>query len=209
MGEEVGLLDAQDGDAAAFGCFGGQRVAGLRDQGGVVEAGPPAERGDDVVVDAARGDGGVGEVDQVVAGGFGALEGDAALPSATRQTDLPRVDVGQVDVRHVDVRDDVVDLVEVRDVIVDVAGHARDVDVIKGCVMDGRRAELDIRWTRDQGGKNRRCGGGSGRENRCEIDPFNSHGSRPSDGPKLDQRNWNCAPGAWVYWQRALKSTKG
>ena len=58
-------------------CFGGQRVAGLRDQGGVVEAGPPAERGHDVVVDAAGADGGVGEVDQVVAGGFGAVDGGA------------------------------------------------------------------------------------------------------------------------------------
>ena len=54
--------------------------------------------------------------------------------------------------------------VEVRDVIVDVAGHARDVEVIKGCVMDGSRAELDIRWTRDEGGKNRRCGGERSRE---------------------------------------------
>ena len=38
-------------------------------------------------------------------GGFGALAGNAALPSATRPTDVPRVDVGQVDVWHVDVRD--------------------------------------------------------------------------------------------------------
>ena len=77
VGEEVGLVDAQDGDAAPFGCFGGQRVAGLRDEGGVVEAGPPAERGHDVVVDATGGDGGVGDVDQVVAGGFGAVDGGA------------------------------------------------------------------------------------------------------------------------------------
>ena len=77
MGEEVALVDAQDGDAAAFGVFGGQRVAGLRDQGGVVEAGPPAQRGHDVVVDAAGADGGVGDVDQVVAGGFGAVDGGA------------------------------------------------------------------------------------------------------------------------------------
>src|SRR5271166_3634906 len=70
-----------------------------------------------------------------------------------------RVEVGQVDVWHVDVR-----------------------DVIEGCVVDGSRAELDMRWTRDEGGKNRRCGGGSGRE-RCEIGAPNSHGSRPSEGP--------------------------
>src|SRR5271166_4093434 len=102
-----------------------------------------------------------------MAGGLGALGGDAVLPSATRPTDVPWVDVGQVDVR---------------DVKVDVAGHARDVQVIEGCVVDGSRAELDIRWTRDDGGKNRRCGGGSGRE-RCEIGAPNSHGSHPSDGP--------------------------
>jgi hypothetical protein len=118
-----------------------------------------------------------------MAGGFGALGGDAALPSATRPTDVPRVDVGQVDVWHVDVRDvDDVWHVDVRDAKVDVAGHARDVPVIQGCVVDGSRAELDMRWTRDEGGKNRRCGGGSGRE-RCEIGAPNSHGSHPSDGP--------------------------
>ena len=69
-------------------CFGGQRVAGLGDQGGVVEAGPPAERGHDVVVDAAGADGGVGEVDQVVAGGFGAAMAARAatvLPTPTVQ----------------------------------------------------------------------------------------------------------------------------
>jgi hypothetical protein len=88
-----------------------------------------------------------------MAGGFGALVGDAALPSATGPTDVPRVDVGQVDVWHVDVRDvDHVWRVEVRDAKVDVAGHTRDVQVIEGCVVDGSRAELDMRWTRDEGG---------------------------------------------------------
>src|SRR5271166_825937 len=81
-----------------------------------------------------------------------------------------RVDAAQVDVWHVDVRDvDHFWLVDVR-------------DFIEGCVVDGSRAELDMRWTRDEGGKNRRCGGGSGRE-RCEIGAPNPHGSRPSEGP--------------------------
>ncbi len=77
MAEEVTLVDAQDGDATAFGVFGGQRVTGLGNQGGVVEAGPPAQGADDVVVDASGADGGVGDVDQVVAGGFGAVDGGA------------------------------------------------------------------------------------------------------------------------------------
>ena len=42
-----------------------------------MEAGPRAECGHDVVVDAAGADGGVGDVDQVVAGGFGAVDGGA------------------------------------------------------------------------------------------------------------------------------------
>ena len=44
--EQVGLVEDQDGGAAAFGVFGGQRVAGLGDQGGVV-GGVAAEGGDD------------------------------------------------------------------------------------------------------------------------------------------------------------------
>src|SRR5215469_11995619 len=73
----MGLVDTQYGDTASLGCFGGQCVAGLRDQCGVVEAGPPAQGRHDVVVDAAGADGGVGDVDQVVAGGFGAVDGGA------------------------------------------------------------------------------------------------------------------------------------
>ena len=34
--EQVGFVDHQDGGAAAFGLFDGERVDGLRDQGGVV-----------------------------------------------------------------------------------------------------------------------------------------------------------------------------
>ena len=36
--EQVGLVDHDDGGAAAFGVFGGQGVGGLRGQGGGVEA---------------------------------------------------------------------------------------------------------------------------------------------------------------------------
>ena len=78
-------------------------------------------------------------------GGFGALAGNAALPSATRPTDVPRVDVGQVDVWHVDVRDVYhVWHVDVRDVKVHVAGHARDVQIIEGCSQDMCTMSRDI-----------------------------------------------------------------
>lgn len=48
--------------------LGGQQVGGLRDQGGLVRARDAAERGDDRVVDAGDADGGVGQVDDLVAG---------------------------------------------------------------------------------------------------------------------------------------------
>jgi hypothetical protein len=67
--EEVGFVDDEDGGAAAFGLFGGEGVGGLGDEGGVVDQGLPAEGGDDLVVDAADSDGGVGQVDDGVAGG--------------------------------------------------------------------------------------------------------------------------------------------
>jgi hypothetical protein len=60
VGQEVGFVDDEDGDAAAFGVFDGEGVGGLRDQRGVVESGHPAEGGDDGVVDATGTDGGVG-----------------------------------------------------------------------------------------------------------------------------------------------------
>ena len=66
---------------------------------------------------AGHGEGVAPHRPYAMAGGFGALVGDAALPSATRPTDVPRVDVGQVDVWQADVRD----------VRVDVAGHTWDV----------------------------------------------------------------------------------
>ena len=67
--EQVRFVDDQDGGAAAFGVFGGEGVGGLGDEGGGVEAGDPAEGGDDVVQDAADPDGGVGQVDDDVPGG--------------------------------------------------------------------------------------------------------------------------------------------
>ena len=67
--EQVRLVDHQDGCPAPLGVLDGQRGGGLRDQGGVMDQGLPAQRGDDLVVDAADPDGGVGEVDDGVPGG--------------------------------------------------------------------------------------------------------------------------------------------
>jgi hypothetical protein len=117
------------------------------------------------------------------------------------------MNAGHIDVRHVDARDVYVWHVEVRDAVVaDVADVAEDVE---RCAVDGSRAGLGIRWTRDEGGENRRCGGESGRENRCEIGSPNPHGSHPFRRAELDQRKSNSTSGAWVYWQRVLRSTKG
>ncbi len=41
MVEQVGLVDDDDGDTAAFGVSGGQGVGGLRDESGVVDQGLP------------------------------------------------------------------------------------------------------------------------------------------------------------------------
>ena len=54
-------VDDHDGGAAPLGVFGGQRVGGLRGEGGGVEAGDLTEGGDDVVQHAADPDGGVGQ----------------------------------------------------------------------------------------------------------------------------------------------------
>jgi hypothetical protein len=67
--EEVGLVDDQHRGAAAFGLFDSQGVGGLRDEGGVVGQGLPAEGEHDLVVDAPNSDGGVGQVDDAVPGG--------------------------------------------------------------------------------------------------------------------------------------------
>ena len=75
--QQVGFVDHHDGDASALGVFGGERVGGLRGQGGVMGQGLPAEGGDDAVVDAADADGGVGQVDDGVAAAVQAGEGGA------------------------------------------------------------------------------------------------------------------------------------
>ena len=71
---EVTLVDHQDGGTAPLGVFGGERVGGLRSQGGVVGQGLSAEGGDDAVVDAAHPDGGIGQVDDGVAAAIQAGE---------------------------------------------------------------------------------------------------------------------------------------
>jgi hypothetical protein len=75
--EQVRLVDDEDDQPAAFGVFGGERVSGLRDQRGLVEARNPAERGDDPVVDAAGADGRVAELDDGVSGGVECGQGGA------------------------------------------------------------------------------------------------------------------------------------
>src|SRR6266498_3784145 len=74
------FVEDHDRGAAAFGVFGGQRVGGLRGEGGGVEAGDLPEGGDDVVQHAADSDRGVGQVDGQVPGGVqgggGGADGD-------------------------------------------------------------------------------------------------------------------------------------
>jgi len=67
LAEEVCFLNDYDGGASTLGVFGGERVGGLRSQGGVMGQRLATQRGDDAVVDAAHPDGGVGQVDDGVA----------------------------------------------------------------------------------------------------------------------------------------------
>ena len=60
-----------------LGDLGCEVLGGLGDQGGVVEAGHAAQRGDDRVVDAAGADLRVGDGDELVAGGVQAGGGGA------------------------------------------------------------------------------------------------------------------------------------
>ena len=69
LSEQVRFVDDDDGGAAAFGLFRGEGVGGLGGEGGGVEAGDPAEGGDDVVQHPADPDGRVGQVDGDVPGG--------------------------------------------------------------------------------------------------------------------------------------------
>src|SRR5262249_23484226 len=74
MGEQVGLVNDQDGGSAAFGGFGGQRAAGLGDETCGVEGGVAAQGGDDVVVDASGAHRWVRDVEEVVAGPVDSVE---------------------------------------------------------------------------------------------------------------------------------------
>ncbi len=75
--EQVGFVEDEDDVAAAFVFFGGEQLAGLWDQAGLVEAGGAAEGGDDPGVEAARSDGGVAQVDDGGAAGVQAGQGGA------------------------------------------------------------------------------------------------------------------------------------
>src|SRR6202034_1695421 len=74
--EQVGLVDEQDGGAAAFGGLAGEHVVGLGGQRGGAVGGASAEAGDGVVVDAAGAGGGGGGGDDGLAGAD--LAGDDA-----------------------------------------------------------------------------------------------------------------------------------
>ena len=77
---------------AAFGVLGGERLGGLWDQRGLVEPWCAAQRGDDAVVEPARADGGVAQVDDGVPGwvqpGQRGADGDG-LPGTDLTGDHP------------------------------------------------------------------------------------------------------------------------
>lgn len=75
--EKVCFVDDDHDAAAAFVFFGGERVGGLWDQGGLVEPGSAAEGGDDRGVEASGADGGVAEVDDRVSGAVESVGGGA------------------------------------------------------------------------------------------------------------------------------------
>jgi hypothetical protein len=95
--EQVGFVDDQDRCAAAFDLLDGQRVDGLRDQGGVVGQRALSEGGDDLVVDPADPDGRVGQVDdrvpRRVQGVQGGADGDG-FPGADLAGDHPDAVLG-------------------------------------------------------------------------------------------------------------------
>lgn len=71
----MGLVDDQDGNASPLCVLGGERVGGLRDEGGAVGLGDAAEAGDDGLVDAGDPDRRVGDVDDGVSGVVECVEG--------------------------------------------------------------------------------------------------------------------------------------
>jgi len=78
MIEQMRLVDDEHGGAAAFGLVDREGVDGLRDEGGVVGQRSLPEGGDDLVVDAADPDRGVGQVDDRVS--CGVQGGETASP---------------------------------------------------------------------------------------------------------------------------------
>jgi hypothetical protein len=68
-GHEVGLVDHDHDPAVAFGFLGGEQVGGLGHHLDFVETGVSAEGAHDADVEAAGAEGGVGDVDHLVAGG--------------------------------------------------------------------------------------------------------------------------------------------
>src|SRR5215218_41205 len=75
--QQVGLVDDHHGGLGLLGLLGGQQLGGLGDQAGLVEAGRSAERSDDLGVQAALADAGVGQVDDGVADRVQACDGGA------------------------------------------------------------------------------------------------------------------------------------
>jgi hypothetical protein len=60
--EQVGLVDEDHGGLGLLGRFGGEQFGGLGDECGLVEAGVAAEVADDLGVEAALADAGVGDL---------------------------------------------------------------------------------------------------------------------------------------------------
>ena len=67
-GEQMRLIDDEDDPAMPLGLLRGQQVTGLGDELGLAVAGDAAEGGDDGDVETAGAEGGVGDVDHLVAG---------------------------------------------------------------------------------------------------------------------------------------------
>jgi hypothetical protein len=60
--EQVGFVDDHHAGLGLLGRFGGQQFGGLGDECGLVEAGVAAEVADDLGVEAALADAGVGDL---------------------------------------------------------------------------------------------------------------------------------------------------
>ena len=83
--QQVRLIDDEHDAAVPLGGLGGEQVGGLGHQLGLEVAGLGAERPDDLHVEAPGAEGGVGDVDDLVAGGVEGGDGGAhrhGLPGA-------------------------------------------------------------------------------------------------------------------------------